>query len=93
MFDTTANLLRVAQNRRRDAINAHPRLMWVVRLLDDAGHPMELKFETSPDFARIARRARDMGVHGQVHLIGVNVQTVRPRPLLLGPCLLVKNSR
>ena len=85
LFANTDNLLRIARDRRRLAVDAHPRLAYVVRLRDDTGRDQELVFATSPDFGNIEREARKRGILGQVHILEVTVRTVRPRPLLLLP--------
>ena len=85
LFDNTDCLLRVARDRRRMAIDANPRLAYVVRLRDDTGQYQELAFATSPEFADIQREARRRGILGQVHICEVTVRAVKPRPLLLLP--------
>lgn len=67
------------------AVDAHPRLAYIVRLRDDTGRDQELTFGTSPDFADIQRQAREIGICGQVHIREVTVRAVKPRPLLLLP--------
>lgn len=85
LFDNTDHLLRIARDRRRLAVDACPRLAYVVRLRDDAGRDQELVFDTSPDFGDIEREARQRGILGQVHILDMTVRAIKPRPLLLMP--------
>jgi len=85
LFDNTDNLARIARDRRRLAVDAHPRLAYIVRLHDDTGRDQELAFATSPEFGDIQREARAAGILGQVHILDVTVRATKPRPLVLMP--------
>lgn len=85
LFDNTDNLLRLARDRRRLAVDAHPRLAYAVRLRDDTGRDQELVFAAAPDFGDIEREARRRGICGQVHIREVTVRAIKARPLLLMP--------
>lgn len=85
LFDNTDHLLRIARDRRRLAVDAHPRLAYAVRLRDDTDRDQELIFAATPDFGDIEREARRRGIIGQVHICEVTVRAIKPRPLLLTP--------
>ena len=85
LFDNADNLLRIARDRRRMALDAHPRLAYTVRLRDDTGRDQELVFATSPEFGDIQREARAAGILGQVHIFDVTIRATKPRPLELMP--------
>ena len=85
LFDSADSLSRIARDRRRLAVDAHPRLAYIVRLRDDTGRDQELVFANSPGFWDIEREARQHGILGQVHILDVTVRATRPRPLVLMP--------
>jgi hypothetical protein len=93
LFDNVDNLARIARDRRRMAIDAHPRLAYIVRLRDDTGRDQELTFATSPEFGDIQREARAAGILGQVHILDVTVRATKPRPLVLMPWDRVREGR
>lgn len=85
LFDNTHQFLSMARNRRRKAIDAHPRLAYAVRLRDLMGGEKEIVFDTSSELDDIRGVAQAAGILGQVQILDVTVRTTKPRPLLLQP--------
>ncbi len=91
LFDNTDKLL-TAKQRRVAAIDANPRMAWVVQIATDGYGTTELQFDVSPDFATIQQAARAQGVLGYVRILGITATVVKERPLLLTPWM-IKRKR